>query len=71
MLYCRHCEGQYGRNTGFCNQKIKSSPECPQNQRSSQLHFLGFLQKMGRNEDSCTRRANDLEANYTFLKVCS
>lgn len=29
------------------------------------------LQKMGRNEDSCTRRANDLEANYTFLKVCS
>ncbi len=67
---------------GFCNQKIKSSPECPQNQWSSQLHFFWLpglvLQKMGRqNEDSCTRRANDLEANYKhkffppFFLVCS
>ena len=33
--------------------------------------LLGLCCKKWWNEDSCTRRANDLEANYTFLKVCS
>ena len=40
------------------------------------IHSVAFFlaswacvcKKRGRNEDSCTRRANDLEANYTFFK---